>query len=59
MLSQASFYSAPGRVLHFGLGKVTTADVVIAGKPVKGLAVNKRYSWSADGVIREVKTGNR
>jgi hypothetical protein len=46
-------------VLHFGLGDAVTADVTIAGKVLKGLAANKRYSWNADAVIREVKPGNR
>jgi hypothetical protein len=58
-LSQASFYSAPGRVLHFGLGKANTADVLIGGKLLKGVAANKRYSWGPDAVIREVKAGHR
>jgi hypothetical protein len=53
VLSQSSFYSAPGRVLHFGLGKMTTAGITIDGKPVKVPAVNKRYAFT-DGTLTEV-----
>ena len=59
VMSQASFYSAPGRVLHFGLGKGTAGDIGMGEKSIKGVAVNKRYSWGADAVIREIKAGHR
>lgn len=58
VFSQASFYSTPGRMLHFGLGTAKEADVTIGGKTAKA-AANKRYSWDADSVIREVKSGRR
>jgi enediyne biosynthesis protein E4 len=52
VFSQSSFYSAPGRVLHFGLGSASSADIVVAGRTIKGVAANKRYRLLADGELR-------
>lgn len=46
--SQASFYSAPGRTLHFGLGSAKEVDVTIGGKVLKGVTANQRYRWNSD-----------
>jgi hypothetical protein len=47
VVSQSSFYSAPGRVLHFGLGDAASVDALVRmpnGKAEtrKGLAANSR-----------------
>ncbi|MBI4906169.1 MAG: CRTAC1 family protein [Acidobacteria bacterium] len=49
VVSQSSFYSAPGRVLHFGLRAATKADVEVQfpGQPprtYRGLAAGQRHS---------------
>lgn len=51
VVSQSSFYSAPGRVLHFGLGTAAAAAAVDAtvrfadgtSRVLRGLAINRRH----------------
>ncbi|MFN7920453.1 MAG: CRTAC1 family protein [Bryobacteraceae bacterium] len=53
VLSQSSFYSAPGRVLHFGLGsQAGVVDATVrypdgSTRVWKGLAANRRYRLNA------------
>lgn len=54
VLSQSSFYSAPGRVLHFGVGGAATVDAVVrypdgAARTLRGLAANRRHTLSGSG----------
>jgi hypothetical protein len=48
VLSQSSFYSAPGRVLHFGAGTHKTVDAVVRSangstRTLRAVPVNKRH----------------
>lgn len=48
VVSQSSFYSAPGRVLHFGLGGQRTVDAIVRfpdgqSKSLRNLPTNQRH----------------
>jgi hypothetical protein len=49
VVSQSSFYSSPGHVLHFGLGAAERADVLVrypnqASETLRGLPADRRYA---------------